>query len=220
MSTLAGFLTFVRSQMGISTVVLPDASPSIAASYLESVEIVNLAILDASTLIYDLAVYNLAGDILINNASDKLLTNSSITWLLGVATVTTSTAHGLITGTDVVIAHTAPAAYSGSGQVPAVPVIVTGSTTFTYALAANPGTCTQAGTSALTYFADLRRAWNITGFAAGVVQASNDESTGQTLLVQDAMKNWTMADLQYSKTPFGRQYLAYAQRYSTLWGLT
>lgn len=176
----------------------------------------NPAIQQASTLGYDKAVYNLAGDILINDAPDRLLTNSSITWLANVATVTTSAPHGLATGTTVVIAGTAPAAYGVTA-----PIIVTGASTYTYALTGtSPGSCTQAGHTGLTFFADLRRAWNITGFAAGVVQASSDVSTSQTLLVQDAAAGFTLGDLQNLKTPYGRAYLALAQKYGTLWGVT
>lgn len=74
--------------------------------------------------------------------------------------------------------------------------------------------------SGQTFFADLRERWNINGFVGGVVQETHDETTGQTMLLPDFMKNLTMADLQTLKTPYGRQYMAFAQRWGTNWGLS
>ena len=34
------------------------------------------------------------------------------------------------------------------------------------------------------------------------------------------MKDFTLANLQNLKTPYGRQYLAWAQAYGPLWGLS
>ena len=62
-----------------------------------------------------------------------------------------------------------------------------------------------------TYFADLRKKWNTYGFVSGVISASNDETTGNTMVVQEAAKNFTLANLQQLKDPYGRQYLAFAQ---------
>jgi hypothetical protein len=45
-----------------------------------------------------------------------------------------------------------------------------------------------------TYFADLRTKWNINGFVSGVIQSSGDVSTNQSLVVQEAAKNFTLAD--------------------------
>ena len=76
------------------------------------------------------------------------------------------------------------------------------------------------GLPALPFFADYRRAWNMNGFVSGVVQSSGDEGTNVSLVVQEAAKNFTLADLQYLKDPYGRQYLAFAQRLGTLWGIS
>lgn len=219
MATLAGFLSFVRTSMGISTVVLPDDTAAIGDSYALALEIVNEILPLVSTLIYDQAVYNLAGDTLVNIASDVSVTNASITWAANTATVTTAAAHGFTTGTSVLVAGTAPAAYTTAGTVS---VIVTGATTYTYPLTPSPGTtpATQAGTSSLTFFAELRAKWGINSFVPGVVQSSSDENTAESLLVPDAFKGFTLGDLQNLKTPWGRQYLAYAQRCGPLWGLT
>lgn len=66
---------------------------------------------------------------------------TSLAWSGGVVTATTTAPHGLVTGTNVTIAGAAPAGYNGT-----FPVTVTGASTFTYALAANPGAETAPGT--------------------------------------------------------------------------
>ena len=71
-----------------------------------------------------------------------------------------------------------------------------------------------------TTFKDLRKNYNINGFIPGVVQSSGDEGTNTSMLVPDFMKNLTMADLQYIKTPWGRTYMGIAQRIGPLWGRT
>jgi len=72
-----------------------------------------------------------------------------------------------------------------------------------------------------TYFADLRKALNITGFVSGIVQSTSDEGTSTSLVVQEAAKEFTLMNLQQLKDPFGRRYLELAQSYGpTTWGLT
>jgi hypothetical protein len=82
--TEAGFLSFIRTVMGISTSVLPDNSPVIPMAYQVALAIVispmglccycpNPTIpANASglSLMYTLAVYNLGGDNLLNYAQD------------------------------------------------------------------------------------------------------------------------------------------------------
>lgn len=73
-----------------------------------------------------------------------------------------------------------------------------------------------------TFFAKLRGkdGYNITAFTAGVIQATADEGTSESMLVPDFFKQLTLADLQNLKTPYGRAYLAIAQRAGSLWGLS
>jgi hypothetical protein len=70
------------------------------------------------------------------------------------------------------------------------------------------------------FFAYMRTTWNILGFSAGVIQSSSDVSTSESMVVQDAAKDFTLADLQYLKDPYGRRYLQLAQKYGTLWGVS
>jgi len=143
--TLAGFIAFIQNVMGISSIYLPTTSPVIQMALTIALDIVNVQLQTASPDIYTLAVYNLAGDNLINFAPDQ------------------------------------------AGQ---------------------------------TYFQDLRTSFHISDFVAGVVQSSGDEGTSTSLTVPEALSHLTLSDLQNLKTPYGRQYLAFAQRYGQLWGLT
>lgn len=70
------------------------------------------------------------------------------------------------------------------------------------------------------YFVDLRASFKINSFVPGVITESHDESTGQSLLNPEFMKNLTMSNLQMLKTPYGRNYMGLAQSYGTLWGST
>jgi hypothetical protein len=71
-----------------------------------------------------------------------------------------------------------------------------------------------------TYFMKLREDLGINSFTAGVVTATSDETTSTTLTTPDAFKNLTIGDLQNLKTPWGRDYLATAQKFGTLWGIS
>ncbi|HEY0181253.1 MAG TPA: hypothetical protein VGC09_00460 [Rhodopila sp.] len=143
--TLAGFLAFVRNIMAVPTEALPDASPSLQWAFDQAIETVNLQIRQASPPMYVRAVYNLAGDVLVNIAPD------------------------------------------------------------------------QAGQK---YFTILRQNLGLTAFVPGVIQSSADSSTSESLMVPDALKNMTLADLQNLKTPWGREYLGIAQSVGSIWGLT
>lgn len=71
-----------------------------------------------------------------------------------------------------------------------------------------------------TYWTDLRASFAIFAFAPGVVTSSSDNGTSTSLLNPEQMKDFTLSNLQNLKTPYGRQYLAWAQSYGPLWGLT
>lgn len=140
--TLAGYLVFIRDVMGITAAVVPDDSPYIPASYDLAIEIVNCA-LRSMPAVYEQAVYNFAGDTLVNIAPEQ------------------------------------------AGQ---------------------------------TVLASLRTKAGINTFVGGVIQASGDEATNQSMVVPDAAKMFTMMNLQQLKTPWGRQYMALAQSYGYLVG--
>ena len=58
------------------------------------------------------------------------------------------------------------------------------------------------------------------GIRAGVISASNDESTGESVLNPEFMKTLTLGNLQNLKTPWGRQYLAFAMDFGETWGIS
>jgi hypothetical protein len=70
------------------------------------------------------------------------------------------------------------------------------------------------------YFEYYRDKWNLNSPISGVVSSAADQGTATGLEVPDALKNMTLADLQYFQNPYGRQYLAFAQRQGSLWGLS
>jgi len=72
----------------------------------------------------------------------------------------------------------------------------------------------------LKFFAYWRDKWNLLGPISGVVSGANDQGSGSTLEVPDALKNLTLEDLLLYKTPYGRAYLAYAQQQGSLWGVS
>lgn len=155
--TLAGFLNFIRTVMQIPAAALPDNSPVITIAFDVSIEIVNPQFnWIGASLIYELAVYNLAGSNLLNYATDPLPPTFFIN----------------VNGTEV------------------------------------------------PYFQALRQQLGMTSFVAGVIQSTSDESTAESLMVPDALKGLTLANLQQLKDPYGRQYLAFAQDYGSLWGLS
>jgi hypothetical protein len=74
-----------------------------------------------------------------------------------------------------------------------------------------------------TFFRDQRGKdkLNLSAFAPGVVASSGDEGSSTSLLNPEAMKRFTLRDLQMLKTPWGREYMGIAQMYGVnVWGLT
>lgn len=131
--------------MGLSTSVMPDNSVFFTYAFDVALEIVNPLLGCVSPLIFMLAVYNLAGDNLVNWAMD---------------------------------------------------------------------------TPPSTYWADLRKSFGILNFTGGVVSSAGDESTNVSLEIVEGLKNLTIGQLQNLKTPYGRQYLGWAQEVGTSWGIS
>lgn len=73
----------------------------------------------------------------------------------------------------------------------------------------------------LPFFGYMRKTYNMLGFVSGVIQAAADEATSESMVVPDAFKGLTLANLQMLKDPYGRAYLAYAQAYGpAAWGVS
>ncbi len=72
----------------------------------------------------------------------------------------------------------------------------------------------------LTYFADARTSFDINGFVPGVIQSAGDQGTSEAMLVPDFFKEFQMSDLDVMRTPWGRFYLAIAQKMAYNWGIS
>jgi len=145
MADRAGFLAFIRSSMGITAAVLPDASSDIDNALNLALSIVYQPVQRFSPSIYDIMAYHLAGHNLVEMATDQ---------------------------------------------------------------------------QNITFFAELRKQFNINGFVPGVITSASDNGTSTGTQAPEFMLTLTMADLQYIKTPWGRSYMTYAQRAGVIWGVS
>ncbi|WP_175952873.1 hypothetical protein [Burkholderia sp. BCC0405] len=71
-----------------------------------------------------------------------------------------------------------------------------------------------------TYFADLRKTWDITGFIGGTVASSADVSTSESLNVPEFLNGLQLSNLQQLKDPYGRQWLGMQQPLGNIWGVS
>lgn len=78
----------------------------------------------------------------------------------------------------------------------------------------------QAGETPADYFACMQRLYNLNAFSGGVVASAGDSGTSASVTVPTSLSDLTLSDLQNLKTPWGRAYLAIAQKTGTNWGLT
>jgi hypothetical protein len=81
-------------------------------------------------------------------APNSTFTTSGLSWAAGVVTVNTATAHNFTVGRTVTIANVTPAGYNGVYVVTGTPT----ATSFTYALAADPGVATVNGSAVLSVY--------------------------------------------------------------------
>ena len=70
------------------------------------------------------------------------------------------------------------------------------------------------------FFLCERRKFDLLKPSYGVVTSTSDDGTSVTLATPDALRNLTLGDLDFIKTPWGRDYLAYAQDFGGIWGLS
>lgn len=143
--TVEGFTAFTLNVMRLDPLALPPGAPVYLGALETAKGIVSQTICAVNPWAYQQAVYNLAGDTLVNFAADE------------------------------------------------------------------PGR---------TYFTEMRERFNIGVFVPGVVSSSS-AVTSTSMETIEGMKGMQMKDLQTLKTPWGRQYMAIAQRYgSNVWGLS
>lgn len=71
-----------------------------------------------------------------------------------------------------------------------------------------------------SYFKDMRDKLKLTSISVGVPSQASDQGTAIGILNPEQLKFLTLRDLQYMKTPYGREYLGIAQVVGPIWGLT
>ncbi|WP_291969471.1 hypothetical protein [Candidatus Symbiopectobacterium sp.] len=72
LTSLSGFITFVRNDMGVTTDNVPDDSPSFTLAYGDAVEWVNQDIACVMPNLYTVAVYSLAASFLVNYGTEQV----------------------------------------------------------------------------------------------------------------------------------------------------
>ncbi|MDR3445975.1 hypothetical protein [Dyella sp.] len=205
---LADFITFCQAQ-GVSAAYLPPSSDYYQWALDHAVNTVyTVTCIPAAE--YVIACYNFGMHWLVCNAPDVTrLAISSLTWSAGAAIAVAAATLGFAVGeaVDITVGAVLPLGYNGcfSAQVMS-------GTSFAYPLATNPGTVTNEGVFGFTFFASLRKQYQILSLVAGPVQTATDQGTSTTLAVADFFKTLTIGDLDLMKTPWGQRYLAYAQK--------
>ena len=71
-----------------------------------------------------------------------------------------------------------------------------------------------------TFFKDARDSYGLMKPTVGVVSSSSDDGTSESIAVPEALKQLTLGDLQFMKTYWGREYLAYSQDFGGIFGLS
>ena len=66
------------------------------------------------------------------------------------------------------------------------------------------------------FFAQIQQKYQLHSFVPGVISFAGDEGTQSTMVVPEAFKHMTIANLQNLKTPYGRTYLGIAQDVGSL----
>lgn len=70
--------------------------------------------------------------------------------------------------------------------------------------------------SGQTFFTQVQQKYQLHALVPGVISFAGDEGTQSTMVVPDAFKHMTIANLQNLKTPYGRTYLGIAQDFGSL----
>jgi len=71
-----------------------------------------------------------------------------------------------------------------------------------------------------TFFVDLRKSWNISGFVGGIVSSTADQGTSESMDMPDFIKGLTIGQMGMIKDPFGRQFLAMMADNGPIWGIS
>jgi len=70
------------------------------------------------------------------------------------------------------------------------------------------------------FFANARKAYGVSNWLPGPIDAASDNGTSQHTALGRGMQNLTFSDMQRAKDPYGRTALGYLQQLGSLWGLS
>jgi hypothetical protein len=70
------------------------------------------------------------------------------------------------------------------------------------------------------FFAYMRNEFDLNEPASGVISSSSDQGTSSSFTVPHQFENFTVSDLDFFRTPWGRFYIGYAQDFGAISGLT
>ena len=189
---------------------LPDNSIYITYSFAAAQEIVPDELNLVSAFNYTDATYNLAAHILITTVQDQPGAVFS----------------GYIAGNHLTVVLISSGTIASGQSLSAVGLnaLVIGGSGYAWEVnpAQNYGSVLTpfTMTSTLNYFANLRAQFKVFQFVAGVVQTSGDEGSQTTIAVTDAMKGLKFSELNYNKTPYGNNYIAYVQPIGSPFGMS
>jgi hypothetical protein len=72
----------------------------------------------------------------------------------------------------------------------------------------------------LAFFQNLRTTYGLLKLTAGLILSASDDGTSDSVAIPDALKQLTLSDLSFMRTPWGREMLAYQQDFGGLFGLS
>ena len=64
-----------------------------------------------------------------------------------------------------------------------------------------------------TFFVQARKDFKVLDFVGGIISGSADQSSSASITTSEMLKNVSISDLDLFKTPWGRSYAGYAQKY-------
>ena len=67
--------------------------------------------------------------------------------------------------------------------------------------------------SGQAFFTNARTQYSLLNFIGGIISSASDQNTASTTAVPDLLKNMNLSDLDLVKTPWGREYMAYAMEF-------
>lgn len=71
------------------------------------------------------------------------------------------------------------------------------------------------------FFSDMRKTYFLLSAPLGSINSSSDNGTSQSNVISEWQKNLTLSGMDLMRTPWGRDYLDYAQQYgSTIVGVS